>query len=184
MIHHSSDITSLLSELPTPLVTLRLSSTLFAHSDDNMSLCAFASRNYRNGMFAPRLVVGGGSSAPSNQEIGKMNMLSANVIGIQNKDDTQESSSSRPYKLFPSKISSMSATTEKVTKCAPPYSPSATYAHNDVVSSDFKNYRCKSHPYTVWCSDQEYEPGVSLFWGLAWDMVNCTFHYFVSLSLV
>ena len=186
--YYLSDISSLISSstTTTTTITLRLSSVLFSHSDDNLSLCTFASRNYREGQFAPRLIVGSDSTSESTNTADsneKMTMLSSNMIGIQNNHKEQSSYSSedkqdkqpKPHKLFPPKLQSSTATTQKVSKCAAPYSPSKKYAHNDVVSSQYKNYRCKSYPYTVWCNEVEYEPGVSSFWGLAWDLVNGTF---------
>ena len=173
---HVSDISSLISSRSTPIVTLRLSSILFSHSDDNLSLCTFASRNYREGMFAPRLIVGSQDdatvSSKENSDDNKMTMLSSNIIGIPNHS-SQNNSNKEPHKIFPPKRP-LTATTQKVSKCAAPYSPSKIYAHDDVVSNQYKNYRCKAYPYTVWCNEERYEPGVSLFWGLAWDLVNGT----------
>lgn len=197
----NTEITSLLTALSSPTITLRLSSTVFAHSDDNLSLCTFASKDYNGGVFAPRLLVGASSGsssqgssssssqgstssqeqgssssqASSNQEEPKMNMLSSNLVGLPQDQEVVS-----PYKLFPPKeIQPLTATTSQVTQCAAPYSPHAIYAHNSVVSSQNSNYRCKGHPYTVWCSEEEYEPGVSLFWGMAWELVNGMFVLFV-----
>lgn len=182
-----AEITSLIASIPATTLTLRISSILFAHLDDNLSLCTFASKNYRDGMFAPRVVLGsssdyssqGGSSSNTDEEPNTMNMLSSSTIGIHPQD---EQDGRAPHKIFQQpklhskeNLITQTATTEKVTKCAPPYSPSTVYAHNNVVSSQNNNYRCKGHPYTVWCSNNEYEPGVSSFWSLAWDFVNCMF---------
>lgn len=141
-------------------------------------------------MFAPRLVTTTGLSSlntqdePSTVDQPSMATFTSNIVGIQPQDmqDQENEVVAEPHKIFHTpklhskeNLIAQTATTEKVTKCAAPYSTSAKYAHNDVASSQNNNYRCKGHPYTVWCSEEEYEPGVSLFWGLAWDLVNGTY---------
>ncbi|KAL7522752.1 hypothetical protein ACHAWX_007410 [Stephanocyclus meneghinianus] len=165
------DITSLVASTTAPILTLRLSSVLYAYSDDNYSLCTFASRDYRRGMYSPRLVM---QTQDSNESDAKpIKMLSTTLIEQrQEGEDTRQDFDSIPHKVFPPKILSETATTTKVTSCAAPYSPLQIYAHGDVVSNDHKNYKCKPYPYTDWCNSDKYEPGVSMHWALAWDLVN------------
>lgn len=122
-------------------------------------------------MYSPRLVM---QTQDTNESDAKpIKMLSTTLIEQrQEGEDTRQEFESIPHKVFPPKILSETATTTKVTSCAAPYSPLQIYAHGDVVSNDHKNYKCKPYPYTDWCNSDKYEPGVSMHWALAWDLVN------------
>ena len=145
-----------------------------------MSLCTFRSKDYREGMFPPRLAfsphdlevfTGDMSTADEGEAAGdeekSIKMSGSLVEGIQVQNEESQ------YKLFPPKLD-FHATTTKLTSCAPAYDSSIKYAHGQVVSSGEKNYKCKPYPSTSWCSSDKYEPGKSDYWSLAWDLVNGT----------
>ena len=53
----------------------------------------------------------------------------------------------------------------------PTYVAGTKYNAGDIVSNNGKNYACKPHPYTGWCSGAAtyYAPGTGLAWKEAWD---------------
>jgi len=59
--------------------------------------------------------------------------------------------------------------------CAPQYESRSFNAGETVSSVDGKNYECKPHPFTSWCSFEAYAPGRSDYWHMAWlDKGDCT----------
>ncbi|KAL3804987.1 hypothetical protein ACHAWO_001845 [Cyclotella atomus] len=64
------------------------------------------------------------------------------------------------------------------TSCPDMYVPDTFYQAFDQVTNpndEFGGtqiYECKDAPYTQWCSQAAYEPGVSISWGEAWSLVG------------
>ena len=64
------------------------------------------------------------------------------------------------------------------TACPPAYVPNTLYeAFAQVTSPNDSStgtniYECKDAPYTAWCSQAAYEPGVAMPWGEAWSLVG------------
>ena len=52
------------------------------------------------------------------------------------------------------------------------YKSGKSYSEGDIVENDGKLYECKPWPYEGWCSLDSYEPGNSLYWKEAWDLVG------------
>eukprot|EP00804_Cyclotella_cryptica_P026669 CCRYP_007922-RB/>CCRYP_007922-RB protein AED:0.01 eAED:0.01 QI:367/1/1/1/1/1/3/1064/971 len=83
--------------------------------------------------------------------------------------------------VSPSVSSSMTNSTPGITNACPPiYVPNTPYeASSQVINpndnstgSNTKVYACKEAPYTPWCSQVGYEPGVALAWDQAWTVVG------------
>ena len=69
-------------------------------------------------------------------------------------------------------------------ECATAYSIGTDYAAGDIVSRKGKNYQCKPHPYSLWCSNGSYAPGGdSGYWSEAW-IVSIFFHNILALIIV
>jgi len=56
--------------------------------------------------------------------------------------------------------------------CPPSYDPNAMYEAADEVSVQGTIYKCKPFPSSGWCDQQGYEPGSSLYWKDAWDVIG------------
>lgn len=55
----------------------------------------------------------------------------------------------------------------------PDYEEGAPYKDGDIVTHNGKNYKCKPHPFTAWCSGAAwaYAPGAGTAWQQAWELV-------------
>lgn len=78
---------------------------------------------------------------------------------------------------YPSYIPTKSPTIEGEA-CPLAYKPNTFYQAFDKVTNPNDGsggkdiYECKDAPYTPWCSQAAYEPGVALPWGEAWSLVG------------
>ena len=113
------------------------------------------------------------------------------VVGVSTASPTSAGSSEEGAPTYyPSYVPSVApvagvpviptAPTE-TTVCPDVYVPNIFYQPFDQVtnpnddSSGTKIYECKDAPYTHWCSQAAYEPGVSILWSDAWSLVGeCT----------
>jgi hypothetical protein len=45
----------------------------------------------------------------------------------------------------------------------------AAYVEGSQVTSGGNLYQCKPYPYTDWCNMAAYNPGMGIYWAMAWD---------------
>ena len=91
----------------------------------------------------------------------------------------QEKSCSTPRPTYPPSSSPVKPSPSSP-GCPPNYKPRVTYGGGDLVINPQDNnefavvYSCRGFPYTEWCAQQAYEPGVALNYDLAWETLgNC-----------
>ncbi len=159
------------SDYVTNVLTLRLSSILFAFND-SFALCSFASKEYQEGAHSPKLILK--ISAPPIETDPKVGVTndSSKMTTLQGMHEKQ---------AHIQKPAPASAMVTVVSNCEKPFSlttedvnsiESQKYQAGDVVSNGGKNYKCKTYPYTTWCNLEAYTPGDSSFWAMAWDLVG------------
>ena len=54
----------------------------------------------------------------------------------------------------------------------PAYKAGTDYKAGDKVSNKGANFECKPWPFTAWCKEAGYEPGVATHWDQAWIKAN------------
>eukprot|EP00985_Skeletonema_marinoi_P033868 scaffold42422_cov161-Skeletonema_marinoi.AAC.1 len=64
------------------------------------------------------------------------------------------------------------------TSCPPQYMAGQSYAADDLVSNEVYEstqipyFKCKPFPFAAWCSQAAYEPGVTIAWEEAWELMG------------
>jgi len=64
------------------------------------------------------------------------------------------------------------------TSCPPQYTAGQSYAADDLVSNEVYEstqipyFKCKPFPFAAWCSQAAYEPGVTIAWEEAWELMG------------
>jgi len=53
-----------------------------------------------------------------------------------------------------------------------PYSTQELYVASDMISSNGRIYKCQLPPADAWCSLVGYEPGIGMYWSMAWEEVG------------
>ena len=65
----------------------------------------------------------------------------------------------------------LSSNNNNLVACGPPYTSRRNdYHEGEVISSKGRNYECKPFPQTSWCNIEDYAPGMSTFWDMAWTV--------------
>jgi hypothetical protein len=72
------------------------------------------------------------------------------------------------------------APTAPTSSCPPQYQSGQTYNEGDlvsnpipeIISSSIPYFKCREFPFTPWCSQPAYEPGVTMSWEQAWELVG------------
>ena len=65
-----------------------------------------------------------------------------------------------------------------ITSCPPQYTAGQSYAADDLVSNEVYEstqipyFKCKPFPFAAWCSQAAYEPGVTIAWEEAWELMG------------
>lgn len=173
------DVTSLVHKgHGNKFFSLRLSSSGYRGTNDNIALCHFYSIDWMDGQFGPQLVLD--YSMPSSPSV----VSSSSVVSPSSSLATTayslaaNSVESSTHDTFDhEKTSATSDNTAAVivvnANCATPYTdyPSGyQFKSGDIVSNEGKNFQCNPYPFTEWCSSESYAPGVSRNWGLAWEV--------------